>query len=133
MNEDLALRVLDRVMKWDDARARNEFAWLTLLSRFKYDTYRDFVAGVHFIERLADWLQQFRPEHRENAYKFVRERLIFLGPSEINHSVELTYPSFVQPFLRRQVAEQYGIRPHLVWAQPETQKAYDDLLKSTLF
>jgi hypothetical protein len=133
MNEELALRVLDKVMDWDDTRAREEFAWLTLLSRFKYDTYRDFVAGVHFVERLADWLQQFRSEHRENAYKFVKERLIFLGPSEINHSVELTYPSIVQPFLRKQVAEEFGVLSHLVWAQPQTQKAYNDLLKSTLF
>jgi hypothetical protein len=133
MNEDLALRVLDKVMKWDDARAREEFAWLTLLSRFKYDTYRDFVAGVHFVERLADWLQQFKPQHRESAYSFIKGRLVFLGPSEINHAVELTYPSFVQPFLRKQVAEEYGIPPYLVWAGSKTRKAYGDLLKSTLF
>ena len=60
MKQRLALRVLGQVMGWDDERTRREYAWLEIMSRLKYDTYRGFVAGVRFIESLADWLQQFQ-------------------------------------------------------------------------
>ena len=59
MNQDLGLRILGRIMDWDDDRARDEFAWLKLMARLKYDGYRDFQAGMRFIESLATWLQQF--------------------------------------------------------------------------
>ncbi len=76
MKPDLALKLLDRIMKWDDNRARQEFAWLSLMARLKYDGYRDFVAGARFIENLADWLQQFKPVERETAYSFIRRGLV---------------------------------------------------------
>jgi hypothetical protein len=53
MNQDLALSLLGEVMEWDLERSRTEFAWLQLMSRFKYDGYSDFVAGVRFIERCC--------------------------------------------------------------------------------
>ena len=68
MNQDLALRVLSQIMAWSDERAREEFRWLRLMARLKYDGYRDFQAGMRFIENLATWLQQFEPAEREIAY-----------------------------------------------------------------
>jgi len=59
MNQDLALRVLGQIMAWNDEQARDEFRWLRLMARLKYDGYRDFQAGMRFIESLATWLQQF--------------------------------------------------------------------------
>ena len=53
MNQDLGLKVLGRIMQWDDDRARREFAWLRLMARLKYDGYRDFQAGMRFIESLV--------------------------------------------------------------------------------
>ena len=50
MNEALCLKTLADVMVWDNDRAREEYQWLRLISRFKYDDYRDFVAGVRFLE-----------------------------------------------------------------------------------
>ena len=47
-------------MDWSDDHARIEYQWLRLMSRFKYDGYRDFVAGVQFLECLITWLTQFR-------------------------------------------------------------------------
>ena len=72
MNQNLGLKILGRIMNWTDDRAREEFAWLKLMARLKYDGYRDFRAGMRFIESLATWLQQFKPHERETAYAFVR-------------------------------------------------------------
>ena len=83
MNQDLALRVLSQIMAWSDEHARKEFRWLRLMARLKYDGYRDFQAGMRFIESLATWLQQFDPGERETAYGFVRRSLVYVGPGEI--------------------------------------------------
>ena len=101
MNQRLALHVLDKVMQWDTERATKEFAWLRLMSDFKYDSYRDYVAGARFIECLADWLQQFEQSERETAYKFLRENLVFVGAAEMQHLVERTYPQGLQRCRRR--------------------------------
>ena len=77
MNQDLALKVLGRIMNWSDDRARDEFRWLRLMARLKYDGYHDFHAGMRFAESLVTWLQQFEnPEERETAYAFVRGTLV---------------------------------------------------------
>ena len=53
MNQDLALKVLGQIMNWSDEHSREEFRWLRLMARLKYDGYRDFQAGMRFIESLA--------------------------------------------------------------------------------
>ena len=60
MNQDLGLKILSEIMAWNDDRAREEFRWLRLMARLKYDGYRDFQAGMRFIESLATWLQRSR-------------------------------------------------------------------------
>src|SRR5260221_14600858 len=109
MKRDVALRVLSDVMAWNDEVARREFAWLSLMSRMKYDGYRDFLAGVRFAESLADWLQQFEPAERQVAYAFVRKHLVYIGPAEMEHLVELIYPEIVRSRLAAAVAERAGI------------------------
>src|SRR5439155_11683306 len=104
VKQNVALRVLGEVLGWDDERARSEFDWLRLMSRVKYDSYRDFLAGVRFIESLADWLQQFvTREEREAAYNFVRHHLVYVGTGEMQHLVELVYPETVQRRLLKAV------------------------------
>jgi hypothetical protein len=130
MNQDLALSVLSEIMNWDLARCRTEFAWLQLMARFKYDGYQDFVAGLRFVESLADWLQQFKPEHREAAYLFLRTHVLYFGPAEINHLVDHFYPGVVRPFLLDTVASEVGRARYLLTpAHPK----YRDLLRQTLF
>lgn len=131
MNQELGLKVLGEIMNWDDERAREEFAWLRLISRLKYDSYRDFQAGMRFTESLATWLQQFRPDERAAAYEFVRRTLVYIGPAEISHLVERFYPSTVRPRIARMVAAQRGIPSHrvLVDAAEESER----LRRQTLF
>jgi hypothetical protein len=88
VNQDLALKVLGQIMNWSDDRARREYQWLRLMARLKYDGYRDFQAGMRFVESLATWLQQFKPEERETAYAFARETLVYIGPGEMLRLVE---------------------------------------------
>lgn len=133
MNQEFILGKLADLMNWDSDRSRREFAWLRLMSRMKYDGYQDFLAGKRFVESLAAWLQQFQATDREIAYHFVREKLVFISPSEMNHLVELFYPDTVRPRLVRKVAESLGIAQHQVWADPNAAIAFKTLLRKTLF
>ncbi len=133
MNQALALDILGKIMNWDINRAREEDAWLRLLSRIKYDAYQDYLAGVRFIESLADWLQQFEPKERETAYEFIRNHLVYFSTAEIQHLIELVYHDTVQPHLLAAVAQELNVPYYLVWAQPHTSKAYNLLLRKTLF
>ena len=133
MNHYLGLRILSRIMGWSDRRAREEFAWLKLMARLKYDGYRDFQAGVRFIESLATWLQQFKPDERETAYAFVRHSLVYIGPSEMQRLVEQFYPRFVRDLLIRMVATEHGVPPHRVLIDQNGRPASERLRRQTLF
>ena len=133
MNQDLGLRILGRVMNWTDGRAREEFGWLKLMARLKYDGYRDFQAGMRFIESLVTWLQQFKPNERETAYTFVRRSLVYIGPGELQRLVEQFYPRFVRDRIVRMVAGEHGIPPHRVLIDPVGGVASERLRRQTLF
>lgn len=120
-------------MDWDLERCRKEFAWLQLMSRFKYDSYSDFVAGVRFIESLAGWLQQFELAERAAAYHFVKTHLVYVTRSEIHHLIELVYPECVRRRLLQEVAEALGKPSYLVWSDPTAPKLYSQLLRKSLF
>ena len=133
MKQARALNVLSKIMDWDNDRSQREFAWLRVVSDFKYDSYRDYLAGVRFIECLADWLQQFEVDEREDAYQFVRSSLIFFSASEIQHLVELTYPEVVEQCLLKSVASDLGISPYRVWASPDAVNYFLRLRRKCLF
>ena len=59
MDEQLALRLLGRIMQWNEEVATREYAWVRLVASLKYDGYGDYVAGVRFAESFAGWLAQF--------------------------------------------------------------------------
>ena len=107
---------------------------LELMARFKYDDYQDYMAGARFVERLADWLQQFKKEDRAVAYSFVRSKMIYFGAAEIQHMVELVYPTLVERTLISAIAKQCGVPPYLVWSTPgEATRLYGELLRKCLF
>ncbi len=134
MNQDLGLRILGQIMAWDDERARQEFRWLRLMARLKYDGYRDFQAGMRFIESLATWLQQFNSqEERKTAYDFVRQTMVYIGPSEMQRLVEQFYPRTVHDRLIRIVAAGHDIPTYLMLADENTHAAIDQLRRQTLF
>lgn len=133
MNQALALNILSRIMDWDDDRARQEFDWLRLMARLKYDGYRDFQAGMRFVESLATWLQQFEATERETAYRFVRENLVYVGPGEMQRLVEQFYPGAVRDRLIQMTAAERGLPTYRVLADPPARAAAEALRRQTLF
>ena len=134
MNQDLALKVLGRIMKWPDDHARDEFQWLRLMARLKYDGYHDFHAGMRFVESLVTWLQQFESsQERETAYAFVRRTLVYVGPSEMQRLVEQFYPRTVRDRLVSMVAAECGIQRYQVLADPAARAKEKRLRRQTLF
>jgi hypothetical protein len=133
MNEALTIRVLEQIMGWDDDTIARETTWLRLISDFKYNSYKDYLGGMRFAERLLEWLQQFRPEQRQAAYDYVRQRLIFLSYAELHHLVECFFPAVVEPLLIAEVAAHLGIPPYLFWTHPDAEKEFEKALRKTLF
>ncbi|MBX3218965.1 MAG: hypothetical protein KF795_00520 [Labilithrix sp.] len=133
MIQRLSLRTLADLMKWSDEVATREFAWLRLMSRLKYDGYQDYLAGVRFLESLVTWLRQFKPEHRETAYRLVRERLVFISTPEMRRLVERFYPRDVEPRLVRAAADASNVRWYEVWANEEAVRVFERLRRQTLF
>jgi hypothetical protein len=134
MRRGLALRVLGDIMGWPDERATDEFRWLDLISRIKYDGYQDYLAGARFLESLASWLQQFGSvEEREIAYRFVLNVLIYIGPAELQGLIELFYPVNVERRIVHAVAESTAVPPYKVWANADTVRAFETLLRRTIF
>ena len=133
MNQDLGLRILSQILDWPDEHARKEFDWLRLMARLKYDGYRDFQAGMRFVESLVTWLQQYTKAERPIAYQFVRSALVYIGPSEMQRLVEQFYPRFVRERLIRTVAQLRGTQTYRVLADPGASAAVDRLRRQTLF
>ena len=133
MNEDLGLRILSDIMAWEDEQAREEFRWLRLMARLKYDGYRDFQAGMRFVESLITWLQQFEPSERAIAYGFLRNALVYIGPNEMQRLVDQCYPRVIWDRLVRTVAHERGIPTYRVLANPEAIAEVNKLRHQTLF
>lgn len=133
MHERLALRLLRRIMGWDEETATREYGWVRLISRLKYDGYRDYLAGIRFAESLAGWLNQFEPADRPAAYAFVKHRLVYFSPPEIQRLVEQLYPRFVEPNLRREAAREAGVQPYMVWADPRARRLFERKRRQVLF
>lgn len=133
MKPEIALRLLGLVMDWDDSTAQEEFAWLQLMARLKYDDYRDFLAGMRFLESLVAWLQQFQPEDRAAAYAFVRKRLVFISFAERERLIELLYPMIVWPRVAEATAKKTQVQPWEVLSNQVSNTHLKRELRSTLF
>ena len=105
MRDTLAEKLLVRVMGWDRDKVKSEVPLVLAMASYKFDEYQQFSPGMRFVESLARWLRQFdRPEDRDAAYEFVKERLIFCSSAEMRHFVEMAYPDHIRPLLLRRAA-----------------------------
>ena len=115
MRDQLAERLLARVMAWSPEEVARERPVLQAMAAYKYDEYQQFSPGMRFVESLAltlSWLKT--AAEKTTFYEFVKTRLIFFSSAEMNHLVSIAYPDFVRPRLLRQVAEQEGENPYHV-------------------
>lgn len=120
-------------MDWTDEQAREEFRWLSFMSAYKYDGYREYLSGVRFIESLATWLQQFQPSDRTIAYQYIKENLIYIGPAEMQRLVEKFFPETVQKNLKEKVSQKMEIPEFMVWSSGESLRNFQSELRKTLF
>ena len=136
MNDRMALNLIAEIMGWDedkDGTATREYAWLSLMSAVKYDGYADFRAGVRFLETLAAWLMQFASADRAVAYAFVKQRLVYVSPPELQCLINAFVPEVVTPDLRRAVAERLQCEPYEVWSSKRGVELFNEALRRTLF
>ena len=132
LKRELAERLLAKIMGWNTHAIAAERAFLEAFAAYKYDEYQQFSPGRRFLESLALWLHQFKTnKERRVAYDFVKKSLVFISDAEMNHLVELSFPTFVRPHLIRQTAAAIGVCPrHVKFVT--TSLAYKVLLRQTL-
>lgn len=134
LKKELAETLLTKIMGWSDAEKAEERALLESFASYKYDEYQQFSPGRRFLESLALWLQQFETkQERDNAYSFVKERLIFISNAEINNLVGLAFPTFVRPKLIADTAQSHPeLEAHRVKFLVKSNE-YRARLRKTLF
>lgn len=133
MDERLALRLLRRIMEWTEETATQEYGWVRLIARLKYDGYGDYVAGVRFAESLAGWLVQFDLGDRQTAYDFIKNRLVYYTSAEVNRLVGQLQPRFVEPILRRAAGYACSVPSYLVFTDPTAKAEFARRQRQTLY
>jgi hypothetical protein len=131
MRDDLAGKVLACVMSWDAAHIAQYGAYLQDLARYKYDEYEGFGPGEKFIESLAAWLWQLKPDERDDAIKFVMTSLVFVSRLELDHVISMVYPDVIRPILIRHAAEELRLPPYQV-AKITNSREFHELERKTL-
>lgn len=112
MKRDLAAKLLADVLGDAGFLADPLADDLLALARAKYDGYLGYRPGARFLESLLRWLSQFDHDDRLAAARFVRDRLLFVSRAELQHLVELVYPTAVRPALLRRTGARTGLPPH---------------------
>jgi len=133
MNRDLALKTLGEILDWDDTEASEEFAWLKLMSSYKYDGYQGYEPGVHFLESLVGWLLQFDAvKERKVVYTFVRTQLIFFSREEVFHLIH-QYSSSLRKYFLKKVAVKNGLKPYEVRQNTAAVADIEKAFRKSLF
>uniref|UniRef100_A0AB33J8N2 PRTase-CE domain-containing protein n=1 Tax=Prevotella sp. GTC17254 TaxID=3236794 RepID=A0AB33J8N2_9BACT len=99
MNSNLANQLLASVMKWDAPTLASERAALEFMGSMKYDAYDRYMPGMRFMSSLVQWLSDIKEEDRDEAYKFIKEKLVFISSMQMNYLVDLLYDSKIRPIL----------------------------------
>jgi hypothetical protein len=133
VKKELAEALLAQIMGWTSQEKARERARLESFADYKYDEYQQFSPGRRFIESLALWLAQFRVGgERRTAYALVCERLVFFSAAEVNHLVELAFPTIIRPQLIAAASVRGGVRPDRIKAAVAAP-GYRTLHRRTLY
>ena len=135
MNEKLASALLKKdAMQWRIDRWTNERKILEKLTEYKYDEYQQYSPGHRFVESLYLWLKQFSLiSEREEAYKFIKKKLIFISFAELDHIIKMTYPDVVEKFLIKKIVEMNSsLNPYFI-NQLHKNKQIENLCDRCLF
>ena len=109
MNSNLANQLLASIMKWDAQTLASERAALEFMGSMKYDAYDRYMPGMRFMGSLVQWLNDIEEEDRESAYKFIKEKLVFISSTQMNYLVDLLYDSKIRPILLDMATTETGM------------------------
>lgn len=133
MREELAEQLLGTILGWEIEIAKEEIANLRFLAAVKYDEYRNFAPGFRFLESLGLWLRNFKTlEERQAAYQFMKNRMIYISESQMDHLVGILYPQRVIPIFLQQASKLEKLDLNQV-RRIKNSIAYSVLRRKTLF
>lgn len=133
MKHELAFTLIGNLLAWTDADFAAEFRELQLMIDHKYDSYQGFQPATRFHVALLNWLSQFgNIADRQTAYRFIKERLIFVSQREMHHLVSLMMP-IVDRHARKRVAEALSLPLYETWCTEGARKRLDLMRRRTLY
>lgn len=133
MKPELAFNLIGNLLKWSDADYAKEFRDLQLMIDHKYDSYQGFQPATRFHVALLNWLSQFRDENqRRSAYRFIKDRLVFVSQREMHHLVSLLMPIADRIAINR-VAKELGIPLYMTHLDPGAVARLDLMRRRTLY
>lgn len=109
MNSNIANQLLASIMKWDAQTLASERAALEFMGSMKYDAYDRYMPGMRFMSSLVQWLNDIEEEDRDEAYKFIKEKLVFISSTQMNYLVDLLYDSKIRPILLDMATTETGM------------------------
>ena len=109
MNSNLANQLLASIMKWDAQTLASERAALEFMGSMKYDAYDRYMPGMRFMSSLVQWLNDIEEEDRDEAYKFIKGKLVFISSTQMNYLVDLLYDSKIRPILLDMATTETGM------------------------
>lgn len=102
MQQELAQRLLSATLNWSAEEIEENRELLDDFSELKYDQYQQYKPSSRFVENLCIWLNQFDPEERDLAHKFILKNLVFISPAEMQHLIDSVNPEIVLPIIEKQ-------------------------------
>jgi hypothetical protein len=133
MKHELAFNLIGNLLKWSDADYAKEFRELQLMIDHKYDSYQGFQPATRFHVALLNWLSQFPSEdQRRVAYRFVKDRLVFVSQREMHHLVSLLMP-IADRIARTRVAAELDIPLYATHLDAGAAARLDLLRRRTLY
>ena len=113
MNSNLANQLLASIMNWDAQTLASERAALEFMGSMKYDAYDRYMPGMRFMSSLVQWLNDINEEDREVAFKFIKNRLVFISSTQMNYLVDLLYDSKIRPALLDMATTETGMASYM--------------------
>jgi hypothetical protein len=131
MREELARRLLAKLMGWSAPELVDLGGSLQTLARIKYDEYEGFRPGEKFLESLAGWLEPFGPADKKRLVDFILRSLIYLSRPELDHLLDTVYTEIIRPQVLASTATLLGVPGYKV-AQLASSEEFRRIQRSML-
>lgn len=133
MKIEIAQALLLKVLENADAEEiEDNRKYFQTMAKYKYDDYQQFSPGMRFIERLALWLEQFKPEERKTALSLIKDKLIFISQQEMHLLVNSCFPDLLRNLFIKDISVQLRIPEYFVNTIVNRQE-YKILLRQSIF